>query len=317
MNANVDTSKMFTAGADTGYAELPVKPAFLRWTRGNAQLRAVVQSDPAAYFGGWRAMVKDAEGNDRPALPLPIVDRVSGDGKLTYPVYATNVLEFLPIAHRTRFELRVTEKDPNTGRDKTVIKSVSRSKREGYTPMRQVFGLVYNGEEKAPAVLIVDKWSSFITFNKAEQRWMKVKTPSGLALVRRYGSVGRKDKATGAITPNFEEYGKSLSTPIEAIGVEKPRFIEVGDDLVQLHYEAIEWAECPRWNAEGEVAAESGIESAYEKFMRRANELGLTNIDIEQTLAEAGNDYRKALSLIEESNISDLNAELESADTLY
>jgi hypothetical protein len=306
----MNTLPTFTDSDTTPYAELPVKPAFLRWTRGNAQLRALAKDDPAAYLGGWRAMVNDSEGNARPALPLPIVDRVSGDGKLTYKVYATNVLHFLPIQHRTRFEFRATEKDPATGRDKTVIKSISRSKQPGYAPSKQVFGLVFNGEEKAPAVLVLDKWSSFITYNKASDKWAKLQIAPGLALVRSYGTVGKDGM------PIFEEYGQSLSTPIEAIDVKNPRLIEITDELVQLFNESLAWKNCQRWNAEGEVN-EPAVESAMQKFLKRAEELGLSSLDIEQIVAENKGDYVAALKSIEAGVLADLNAELESADQIY
>jgi hypothetical protein len=37
----------FSDGSASAYAELPVKPAYLRWTRGDAKLRALINSDPA------------------------------------------------------------------------------------------------------------------------------------------------------------------------------------------------------------------------------------------------------------------------------
>ncbi len=46
------TTPTFTDSDTIPYAELPVKPAFLRWTRGNAQLRPFADTDPAAFLGG-------------------------------------------------------------------------------------------------------------------------------------------------------------------------------------------------------------------------------------------------------------------------
>ena len=143
----------FSDGSANAYAELPVKPAYLRWRRGNANMRAVSNSDPALFFGGWKANVKNREGEANPELPLPIVERISEDGKFAYEAYASNVIEFLPIQHRTRFELREKIKDPATGKENTVIRAVAKERRQGYTPVRQVFGLVYSGDESAPAVL--------------------------------------------------------------------------------------------------------------------------------------------------------------------
>jgi hypothetical protein len=291
---------MFTAGADVSYAELPVEPAYLRWVRGNAQLRAIAKTDPAQFLGGWRAMVNNREGEALPALPFPIVERMSEDGTLTFNVYASPVVEFLPIQHRTRFELREKKKDPQTGREKNFIKAVSKKRADGFQPMKQVFGLALNGvdiEHGTPTVLILDKWSSFITFNKAEQKWARIKLAADKALVRRYGTEGINEG--GKIVPEFEVYGDSRSTPIQAIGLDNPRVVAVNDYLTKLYYDSQEWADCPRWNADGEVNESVSEPTVKERFLEACNAMYLTNIEIEQILAENDGDYAKALDAVE------------------
>lgn len=288
----------FSDGSASAYAELPVKPAYLRWTRGNANLRALRESDPAQYFGGWRALVTARDGTLNPELPLPVVERASQDGKHLYKAYATNVLEFLPIQHRTRFELREKVTD-QTGNQKDVIRAIAKERRQGYAPHRQVFGLVYVGDNSAPAVLEINTWSTFISFERAGQAWTKIKPAEGMALVRRYGSIGVKDKNSGLIMPNFEKYREGHSTPIEAIGRDRPRFVKITPELDSLWDGSQAWRNCERWNAEGKVEEPAEPISALDKFMERANELSLSESDIEQLLAENGNDYVKAFKALE------------------
>lgn len=301
----------FSDGSASSYAELPVKSAYLRWRRGNANMRAVAKTDPALFFGGWKANVKNRDGEMNPVLPIPAVERVSEDGKHTYEAYATNVLEFLPLQHRTRFELREKSKDPMTGRDVVTIRAVSKERMQGYTPVRQVFGLVFHGDQYAPAVIYIDSWSAFISFERAGQKWNKVNPPSGKALVRRYGSVGVKDKETGAVLPNFETYGESRSTPIEAVDVAHPRFVDVTDEMNQLYDASLEWKNCPRWNAEGKTDETIGEPTAKRKFLEAALAIRLTDVEIEQLLAENDGDYERALIALSPDNI---NAALAEAD---
>lgn len=284
----------FSAGVDSGYAELPFDVAWLKWSRGDAKLVQLAEKDPGAYFGGWRAMVKSKDGEALPALPLPIVERVSEDGKARYSVYATNSLTFLPIAARVRFELRQKVKDEETGREYERAVHVSKSKREGYAPNRQVFGVVYSADLKqtAYAVLVINKWSSFISFEKAERAWLKKGRP-GQLVIRRYGTVGTKDKK-GNVTPNFEVFGQSRSTPIEAIGLDEPLYVPITPELDELYDSVKAWQDCPVWNAEGapNEAAETPVMTA---FLEKARELRFTDDDIAKHLAYFDGDYKKAL----------------------
>lgn len=317
---NTKNQPVFSDSEGSVYAQLPVQVAYLRWTRGNAALSALAETDPGQYFGGWRARVKTSDGEDLPPLPLPVVKRKSADGKASFEVYASNVIEFLPIKTRTRFELRETVNDPNTGAERTVVKAVAKERTPGYQPNKQVFGLLFNGEKYLPAVIVLDKWNTFITYNKAAGKWDKVKVPAGKALIRRYGSLGRKDKETGEMVPNFEEYGKSLSTPIEAVGLDKPRLIDITDEFVQLQYEAMEWADCPVWNKAGEVDHDDPErQSPKSKFLDACKAMGLADYEIEQLLAENDRDYKKALEALEggmflDQQLASANAAAEDAD---
>jgi hypothetical protein len=288
----------FSDGSSSAYTELPVPAAWLSWTRGNSQLRQVAKEDIGAFLGGWHAFTTDKDGNALPSLPLPIVERTSQDGKHLFKVYAFNFINFLPLQHRTRFELRNKVKDPQTGREYDRVVSISRERREGYTPYRQVFGLVFDNKTDVynPAVLKVFKWSAFIAFEQSGQAWNKVEKlgiPEGQALIRRYGTVGTKE---GDLTvPNFKIYGQGRSTPIEAVGISKPRFVKILPEFDKLWEDAKAWAACERWNAEGKVALD---DTASDKslFLSKCDDLKLSNIDVEQLIAEANGDYKQALA---------------------
>jgi hypothetical protein len=307
-------SDQFSDGSAAAFAELPVAASYLKWTRGDAKLAGIFKSDPGLYLGGWRAFVTNQDGEELPKLPIPIVDRSSEDGKHGYKVFASNYINFLPIQHRTRFEKREKAKDQKTGRDYEKVVNVSRERLTGYAPYRQVFGIVYanDSDEHMPAVLKIYKWSAFISFERAGQAWNKISktSPDGKALIRRYGTMGVKTD-DGKLVPNFETYNEGRSTPIEAVGLQKPRFIDITPELMKLMSDSLEWKNCERWNAEGkvqEVVAEVTIEQA--EFNKKCAALNLTNIEADQLLAEAGGDYQKAIA-----NLSvDPNTALEAGD---
>ena len=71
----------FDEGSSTGYAELPVPAAWMKWIRGDAKLVSISKTDPGAYFGGFRAFLSHKDRNsdeqiDNPKLPMPVVKRV-------------------------------------------------------------------------------------------------------------------------------------------------------------------------------------------------------------------------------------------------
>ncbi len=260
----------FSAGNETQYAELPFPVNYLYWKRGNAQLAHLKETDPAAFFGGWSASVKGKDG-DLPALPINRVTRTSNDGTATYERYATNVLYFLPIAYRMRYELRVKSKNSD-GREEEKVTAIAKEyisgAHKGYQPHKQIFGMVFDGEGltvSAYGVLKLNKWSSYLSFAKAEKKWMGIKFDGQtLALVRRYGTVGIQNK-NGITSPTFETFNEGQSTPIEAIGFENPILINVTPELDNVWEQAQAWAKCERWNASGNVAESSEVnEPIYE-----------------------------------------------------
>lgn len=301
----------FSDGSSSAYVELPVPAAYLSWTRGNATLKAIAESDPGMYFGGWRAFVRSIKENvELPSLPIPRVTRTSQDGRHEYEVYATNVLNFLPVQHRTRFEMREKTVDAETGREYDKVVAVSSKRLTGYIPYRQIFGLVFadNSDEFNYGVMKVYNWSGFISLEKAGQTWNKVSVPKGQALIRRYGSVGTKDGR-----PKFETFGQGHSTPIEAIGLDSPRFYPVTDELNELWDAALPWKECERWNANGEV--EEPVEtSAKQEFLDQCIALYLTNEEIEQILAENDNNYAKALAALQGDSLEMMNSAAADGD---
>ena len=308
----------FTDGTTEGYAELPVNAAWLSWTRGNSQLLPLKDTDPGAFLGGWRAFVtgKDrttGEEVQNPIIPLPVVERMSQDGKFSFQVYAHNYVEFLPIQYRMRYELKEKTTDPTTGNEYNKTVATSKTKQRGWNPNKQIFGLIYKGDEFAPAVLVVNKWSAFISFEKAGQAWNKIKVPENSALIRRYGTVGIKD-AKGKILPKFEEFGQGRSTPIEAIGIDKPKIIEITPYMDELHKLSLAWKDCPMWNATGEVKEDPEVDSDMVKFLSVCNDLELTNIEIEQLVKESQGDYVKALKAATGQFADDVNYELAKGD---
>lgn len=245
-------SNKFNEGIEPAYVDLPVPVNYLYWKRGNAQLAHLKDEDPGAYFGGWSASVHGKE-EDYPALPLPIVTRTADNGQDTYERYATNILNFLPIASRMRYELLKAGED---GKEKvvSVSKQYISGVHTGYKPHKQVFGIVYSADmsETGYAILKLNKWSSFLSFSKAAQAWSKIKVGENQALVRQYGSIGVKG-AKGKVSPNFETFNEGKSTPIEAVNLDTPIFVDVDEELNTLWEQAQEWSKCPRWNASGQV----------------------------------------------------------------
>jgi len=306
----------FSDGSATGFEELPVEVAWLTWTRGDAKLSAAKDTDPGSYFGGWRAFAKgkdrtSGEERENPKLPIPLVTRVSEDGSAQYQVYATNDLRFLPINHRTRFEMREETTDPNTGREYQKLLATSSEKPDikGYSPVRQIFGLVFSADLKkyAPAVIHIKNWSSFISFEKAGQKFNKLGVPDNKALIRRYGSIGNEKGQ-----PNFEIFGQSRSTPIEAIGVDKPILVDITDEMINLLEGSMDWKTCPKWNATG--GADDQEPTIVQQFNAACDAIGMTNVDIEQLLADNGNNYYKALAALQPPSEDDVNAYLASAE---
>lgn len=253
------TNNKFNEGVSSVYAELPVAVNYLYWKRGNGQLAHLKETDPGAYFGGWAASVASREGDPYPELPIPIVTRISDDGKAQYQRYATNILSIIPIVSRQRYELR--KKSMNAeGREEEKVVAISKNYESGvhvgYQPHKQIFCIVVNdNNQMGYAVVKLNKWSSYLSFSRAAQAWSKVKSTETEVLIRRYGTIGATNKQ-GQIFPNFETFNEGKSTPIEAIGVLSPRFMPITPELDKLWDDAQDWAKCEKWNASGKLAEE-------------------------------------------------------------
>lgn len=252
----MSNNNKFNEGVDAPYAELPVAVNYLYWKRGNGLLANLKETDPGAYFGGWSASVHGKE-DDYPVLPLPKVTRTSEDGQATFERYASNVINFLPVVSRMRYELR-KKVAGNDGRDEERVIAVSKEYISGvtigYQPHKQVFGIVYSADmtDTGYGILKLNKWSAFISFNKAAQAWSKAKVDDGHLLVRRYGTIGTVNK-NGATVPNFEVFNDGKSTPIEAIGVSNPILVDFDGELDELWNASQDWQKCERWNASGKI----------------------------------------------------------------
>lgn len=306
-------NRNFSDGSQDAYAELPVNVTGLSWRRGNTSLAALRETDPAQYYGGWRGFVNDMDGNPNPKLPLPIVSREGDTGK-EYQVYAAPFILFVPIQSRTRYELRQQVVD-ETGRERNKVVAISKTFIKGYEPHRQVFGLVLSRTDPtqyAPALLYINKWSSFISFEKAGEKFNKIKPQPNTIVVRKYGTNGRK--VDDQIRPAFEVFGQSKSTPIEALGLDKPQFFVITDELNQLYDDSLPWKNCARWNASGNVPDEPRAPTPLEKFMKRAQELNLTDAEVAQILAQNGNNYVAALQDIDEVPEQEFYGEPEPED---
>ena len=318
--------RKFDEGSSTGFVEPPVPSAWTKWVRGDAKLVSIKDTDPGAYFGGFRAFLshKDRNSDDQienPKLPIPVVKRVSDDGKHPYTVYATNILHFLPITFRLRYEYREKIRDEQTGKDTERVVSTSRNHQPGYQPNKQIFGLVFDAKTNAyaPAILFIANWSGFISLNKAADTWKKVKVPDGKILIRRYGSVGITD-GQGNVMPKFETFGQGRSTPIDAVDVAHPRFIDALPEFDDLFDKAQAWKECEHWNAEGKVTEEdpaNGGDPDLIKIDQLADEAGLTNIEKAALIAENNGNYKmaiEALSYKGEPSEEDINAIFSETD---
>lgn len=260
----------FTEGTELSYAELPVPVNYLFWKRGNGQMKHLKETDPGAYFGGWSAMVYGEE-EKLPPLLLPIVTRESDDGKVSYQRYASNVINFLPIVSRMRYEKREKVFDSKKQRESEKVVAVSKEYvsgiHNGYQPMKQVFGLLFSDDVQtfSPVVLKLNKWSSFLSFNKAANSWKKIKINDDKALVRRYGTVGIVEN--GNTFPRFETFNDGKSTPIEAIGITSPMIVPVTPELDQLWEDAQAWAKCEKWNVQDGVIERINHLKVSENFL--------------------------------------------------
>jgi hypothetical protein len=117
--------------------------------------------------------------------------------------------------------------------------------------------------------------------------------------------------------PNFEVFGQGRSTPIDAIGLDKPSFIAETPELNDLYDKSLAWKNCEKWNAEGK-ADEPEVTPLVQKFNAACEEIGLSNIEIEQLVKESGGSIAKALqALVNEPTSEEVNTALSDTDIQF
>jgi hypothetical protein len=129
-----------------------------------------------------------------------------------------------------------------------------------------------------------------------------------------------KDKE-GNVIPNLVEYNKGLSTPIEAIGIEKPRIVKALPEWDEYFDASLDWKNCPKWNTPGKANENADGSDDSNPDLQRFDELadaaGLTNIEKTQLVSEAHGDYKLAIELLGGEpplSAEDLNARLAEGD---
>ena len=243
------------------------------WRSGDSRLSPLLNTDPGQYLGEFRSMVempatKDREAITLPVLPWKVVRRKSG--RESYTRYSATEMSFRPIRARLRYVLFERDgqgmkiKDAN-GRD--VILSITKTfvKGSGFTPQKEVFGMVYddNGDFATYALLSIDAWSSFISYDRAAKEYEKVVAPEGQLVVYRLGTRGIT-LPDGDITPKTKTFNGGESVDIEALDLDSPSFIEVTEDFDNLWNAAEAWANCKKWNAESKPKTQAPVEPVGE-----------------------------------------------------
>lgn len=242
------------------FALLPVETFNkIIWRSGDARLAPLLATDPGQYLGEFRSMIDlpargDKEAIVFPVLPWPVVKRKAG--RENYSRYSTTEMLFRPICARLRYVLFQRDdkgqkvKDEN---NRDVILSITKTfvKGSGYSPQKEVFGIVYDasGSPRTHSLLSIDGWSSFISYDRAAKAWDKVPAPEGKLVVYRLGTRGTKDENGDTITKT-KSFNGGESVDIEPLDLDKPTFIQIDAAFDELWESAQTWKNCPRWNAE-------------------------------------------------------------------
>lgn len=242
------------------FENLPVD-AFnkITWRSGDESLETLLSTDPGRYLGEFRSMVDMPANANReavtfPVLPWKVVTRRAG--RETYKRYSATEMLFRPITARLKFVFYQRDakgnkvKDPATNRD--IILGVTKKfeKGSGYTPLKEVFGYVFNekGEFATYGLLVLDGWSSYISYDKAAREFEKITVPDDKLVVYRIGTRGAADK-DGNVIPKIRTFNGGDSVDIEAF-TENPMMITADQNFDDMWHLAQTWANCPSWNAE-------------------------------------------------------------------
>lgn len=236
----------------TEYVKVEQPHAQIIWRSGEAKLLPILKSDPPLVLGGWRAGVERQAKGDKPymkypELPWPVYEREN------YKNYGETVGVFKIVTSRERFVL--VERDA----ERKVIKNqygfpnvlgVSKTWQEKYSPYKEVACLVCDneGEEKQLALITIDSWSAYKSWNKAEKTYQAKDNKDGSVLLRKFGTAGKLvgDK----VTVNSVEYNGGKTTPIEAMHLGNPIYSPITEDFENLWESLQTWKNCPMWNKE-------------------------------------------------------------------
>jgi hypothetical protein len=241
------------------FAMLPVERFNkIMWRSGDPDLYVLLANDPGKYLGEFRSMLDLPATADReaivfPVLPWPVMKRKAG--RDTYSRYSTTEMLFRPITARLRFVLYARDGQGNKIKEnnRDVIVSVTKHfvKGSGYSPQKEVFGLVYDskGNFATHGLLSLDGWSSYISYDRAAKEWDKIATPDGKLVIYRLGTRGTKDN-NGETIIKAKTFNGGSSVDIEPLDLATPMLMQVDEAFETLWTKAQEWATCPRWNAE-------------------------------------------------------------------
>lgn len=248
------------------FALLPVESFNkITWRGGDDALSALIDIDPGAYLGEFRSMIELEKTRDReaivfPVLPWKIVTRRSG--RETYKRYSTTEMYFRPITARNRFVKYAKnnkgqrEKDEN-GRNKIVaISQKFPGKGSGFDPQKEVFGIVYDneGNPRTYACLVLDAWSSYLSYNKAAAKFEAVKHDENSLPIYLIGTRGTM--SDGVRVRKANTFNGFSSVEIEPLDVDKCKMTAVDEAFDEVWQAAQAWATCPRWHSEMNVVTE-------------------------------------------------------------
>ena len=248
------------------FALLPVETFNkIMWRSGDDRLPPLLETDPGQFLGEFRSMVEMPATNDReavifPVLPWRIVKRKSG--RETYQRYSTTEMLFRPIAARLRYVLFARDAANQVIKDENgrkVILAVTKNfvPKSGYEPQKEVFGIVYDdkGEPKTYALLVLDSWNAYISYDRAAKVFEKIAAPEGQLPLYRIGTRGTKD-SDGNLTTKYKNFNGKNMVEIEALDADKPMFVTIDEEFDRIWEKAQEWVKCPRWNSEKMNGAE-------------------------------------------------------------
>jgi hypothetical protein len=203
-------------------------------------------------------MVKMLATKDRaeivlPVLPWDVVTRKKG--RETYQRYSATEMVFRPIRSRLRYVFYKRDGQGQKEKDDKnhdIILSVTKSfvKGSGYVPQKEVFGIVCDdtGKQATYALLSIDSWSAYISYDRAAKEFEKIVPPEGFIVAYKIGTRGVNDGDT--VVPKTKSYNGGESVDIEALDLDRPIHIKITDEFDAIWEASESWANCKKWNAE-------------------------------------------------------------------